>query len=92
MELVDENRNSPSSDNVGSSTGPVHVRDNTNHDTGNAEGDYLARSGVDLTVVTTDAHGTLAEAPEESAARVPATAGTSEDMDGKVEGLVYDVP
>ena len=45
-----------------------------------------------LTVVTTDAHGTLAEAPEESAARVPATAGTSEDMDGKVEGLVYDVP
>ena len=36
--------------------------------------------------------GTLAEAPEESAARVPATAGTSEDMDGKVEGLAYDVP
>ena len=52
----------------------------------------MARSGVDLTVVTTDAHGTLAEAPEESAARVPATAGTSEDMDGKVEGLAYDVP
>jgi hypothetical protein len=91
LELVDENRSSPSSDNVGS-TGPVHVRDNTNHDTGNAEGDYLARSGFYLTVVTTDAHGTLAEAPEESAARVPATAGTSEDMDGKVEGLVYDVP
>ena len=47
---------------------------------------------IDLTVVTTDAHGTLAEAPEDSAARVPATAGTPEDLDEKVEGLIYDVP
>ena len=87
---MDENRSSPSSDNVGS-TGPVHVRDNTNHDTGNAEGDYLPERIVQ-TVVTTDAHGTFTDAPEESAAKVPATAGTPEDLDGKVEGLIYDVP
>ena len=47
---------------------------------------------IDLTVVTTDAHGTFADAPEESAAKVPATAGTPKDLDGKVEGLIYDVP
>ena len=47
---------------------------------------------IDQTVVTTDAHGTFADAPEESAAKVPATAGTPKDLDGKVEGLIYDVP
>ena len=42
--------------------------------------------------MTTDAHGTFADAPEESAAKVPATAGTPKDLDGKVEGLIYNVP
>ena len=42
--------------------------------------------------MTTDAHGTFADAPKESAAKVSATAGTSNDLDGKVEGLIYDIP
>ena len=60
-------------------------------DTGNAEGDYLSER-IDQTAVTTDAQGTFADAPEESAAKVLETAGTLKDLDGKVEGFIYDVP
>ena len=37
--------------------------------------------------MTTDAQGTFADAPKESAAKVPATAGTPKDLEAKVEGL-----
>ena len=47
---------------------------------------------MDQTVVTTDAQGTVAEASEELAAKVLATAGTPKDMDGNVEGLITNVP
>ena len=47
---------------------------------------------MDQSVVTTDAKGTVAEVSEESAAKVPATAGTPKDLDVKVEGLITDVP
>ena len=42
----------------------VLVRDNTEQDTGNAEGDYSPEQ-MDQTVLTRDAHGTVADAPEE---------------------------
>ena len=47
---------------------------------------------IDQTAVTTDAQGTFADAPEELAAKVAATAVTIKNLDGKVEGLIYDVP
>ena len=41
--------------------------------------------------MTTGANGTVAEDSEESAVKVPATAGTPKDLEAKVEGLITDV-
>ena len=53
-------------------------------------GDHLPEQ-MDQSVVTTGAKGTVAEDLEESAAKVPATAGTPKDLEAKVEGLNTDV-
>ena len=46
---------------------------------------------MDQSAVTTGEKGTVAEDSKESAAKVPATAGTPKDLEAKVEGLITDV-